>query len=364
MKSWLKDERGLWLIVAVAALAAVLVSGWLMLGRKSKRTPLKVPAQVKTQQVSKRDFTRRTDWIGTVESAGTVKIVTLSPARVIRVLAKVGQRVHAGDPLFKMGGPRLGASLQTAEARVAALEKRLNLAESVAGRKKQAAKTRVVSANELAGAEARADALRGDLEGARAELKTLKAQALLRSPVDGVFSDRVVNPGQDVPGNALLAEVVAPERPRIVATTFPPPNLALTGRPAQVRVGGGRMVQANVTAVLPDRTPDGGTVVWIEGQELAKNAAVGAHVSGFIELETHRQSLAVPRSAVVFDDREAPFVFVKRGDRFVKTGVGLGLSASGWEEVVSGLSKGDRVVVEGAYELFYKDYSKNYKVDD
>ncbi len=364
MKSWLRDERSVWTVVAIAALAAVLVSGWLLMRRKSQPAPLNVPAQVSTQSVSTRDFTRRTDWIGTVQSAGAVKIVALSPARVLRVLAKVGQRVHKGDPLFGMGGPRLEPSLRAAEAKVASLNKRLALAESVVARKRQAAESRVVSANELASAEDRATALRDDLEGARAELKTLRAQALVRSPVDGVFSDRTVNPGQDVPGNALLAEVVAPERPRIVATTYPPPNLPLRGRPARVRVGGGRLIEANVTAVLPDRTPDGGTVVWIEGPELAKNAAVGAHLSGYIELETHRRSLAVPRSAVVFDDREAPFVFVKRGDGFVKTRVGLGLSASGWEEVVSGLSAGDRVVVGGAYELFYKDYSKTYKVDD
>jgi RND family efflux transporter MFP subunit len=363
MKGLLRDKRMVWATVTAIVLAGA-VGGWFLLERTSGEGALKVASQLKTQPVSKRDFKRTADWIGRVESTGSVKIFALGPGRIVSVIAETGVRVRQGAPLFKVGGPILNANVRDLQARVASMKKRLALARAIVARKRGAAKTRVVSENDLAAAEGEAARVGAELKSAQAGLRALEAQMLISSPVSGVFTDRAVNEGQDVEKGTLLAEVLAPKKLRIVATTFPPPHARLEGRPAKVRVGGGAMIDAHVATVFPDLTPEGGTRVWIDCPGLAEHAAVGAHVSGQIELESHNEALAVPRSAVVYDKHELPYVFVKKDGQFVMTSVNLGLSDSGWNEVVSGVGAGDDIVVDGAYELFYKNYSKTYKVED
>ena len=72
----------------------------------------------------------------------------------------------------------------------------------------------------------------------------------------------------------------------------------------------------------------------------------------------------MPEDAVVYDQEGKSFIFVKKGRGYEKRQVKTGLIKNGWIEIVSGLSKNDMLVIRGAYELFYRDFSKTYKVPD
>ena len=70
-----------------------------------------------------------------------------------------------------------------------------------------------------------------------------------------------------------------------------------------------------------------------------------------IDTSGDRQVLAVPKTAVVNEEGQT-FVFVfDGGERFEKRAVVLGSEGADYFEVRSGLEEGDRVVVEGIYQL-------------
>lgn len=364
MKSRLLRNRFIWIVTALIVMAVFFAALLFSTGEKSDITDEEVRQGIDTQKVSRRDFNSTADWIGVVESAGSVKIVALGRGRITAVRARVGTRVRKGDPLFEVGGPVLDAKKEAVLATVSSLKNRLSLAGEVVKRKREAARTKVVSENELADAISKEQDLSARLKAAEAAEGELDAQTIVRSPEDGIFTDRVVNVGQDVDKGALLGRLVDPVRLRIVATVFPSVHDKLKGRQAGVWMAKDVTIGALVAKVFPDKTAEGGTVVWIKGSKLQKHLSVGEHVRGYVLLDVHRKALAVPRRAVVYDDNERPCVFVKKGGRFVKTAVELGLGSPGWKEVTKGLAPDDAVVVNGAYELFYKDYSKTYKVED
>jgi len=75
-------------------------------------------------------------------------------------------------------------------------------------------------------------------------------------------------------------------------------------------------------------------------------------------------ALAVPESAIVYDSQEHPYLFVSKDSDYVPLSIQVGLEQDGWVEVLSGLEQGQLVVTQGAYELFYRKFNKQFKVQD
>jgi RND family efflux transporter MFP subunit len=350
-------------LAAGAALLIVLIaSGWALWGG---RAPSGLPANsaIRVQAVGRADFTQTSPWLGTVESQGAVTLVSTAAGRVLAVLAQDGAHVREGQPVFRLGGPLLDPQLASARARETALAQELVLARQVALRQEEAARLKVVDENVPAAAQAEVQKLEAALCEAQAKRASLEAAATVRAPVAGVFTDRRVNPGQDVGTGALLAEVTDPGRLRVAATLYVAASVPLQGLPATVSLGD-RSANLTVARVFPDQNAAGGTLLWLEGKGMEGLVKPGARVSGTVDVANHRGVLAVPPGAVVYDDEERPYVFVERGGACVKTTVVLGLASPRAVEVKEGLKEGDRVVVEGAYELYYKDFGKTYQVED
>ncbi len=81
-------------------------------------------------------------------------------------------------------------------------------------------------------------------------------------------------------------------------------------------------------------------------------------------MNTHKNALALPEKALVYNEKEQACIFLATVDNYQRQAVKTGLSANGWTEIVSGIKVGDKVVTQGTYELYYQDFSKIYKVVD
>ncbi len=126
------------------------------------------------------------------------------------------------------------------------------------------------------------------------------------------------------------------------------------------------MVCGTITNVIPGRTDIGADIVWIKGNDFNSVFKPGEAVSGNIVLSMHKKALAVPESAIVRDRDENSFVFLKNSSAsgYHRQAVKTGIVSHGMAEILQGLKKDDRIVVQGAYELFYNDFNKIYKVVD
>jgi len=148
---------------------------------------------------------------GPLEPVRTVSIKPQINAIVRSILVDRGTRVRRGDTLVVLEAEGLRSQAAGAKAAVAAAEANLALAVQ-----RQAAALRLhesggISDYDLKSAEATRQVAEAQAAAARAQLTTMnesESRATLLSPIDGIVSDRDVEPGESVKDGALLLTVV------------------------------------------------------------------------------------------------------------------------------------------------------------
>ncbi len=352
------------LIAIVAVLAGAL---WLN-AFKSRQNIVPISTlprliTIEVQHPVRRDFVQRLRWFGQVETKSIVRITPLVDGRITSIEAQDGAHVRKGDVLFTLGGPRVAHEEALLSQRVLALESQVSRAETIVKTRLSAVAEKMVKREDLLTAQEHLDQLKCELSASKQRLAALKHALVVRSPMDGIFTDRRVHVGQEVDRGVHLADVISTGL-RITARLFPPPGVSLVGKRVEVYGASGVETSGTVQRVMPERFPEGATVVWIEGDEIDDLLRPGEGVSGWIVLKTRKGVLSVPEDAVVHDEQDKAYVFVKTVKGYQKKAVEIGLEQGGWIEIVSGISFENQVVVRGAYELFYRDFTKAYKVAD
>ncbi len=319
---------------------------------------------IKTAVPQHKDFPVTTPCIGRVESRQSLTIVALEAGTIISVDAEDETIVEKDSPLFALGGSRVEGRLVPLRGKVASLRQQVDLSKETVARKQQAVDQRLSSVDELDAAKAALTRLQMELETATQELQSLQGVTHIRAPVKGIFTGRRISIAQEVEKGDVLAEMIVPEQVRVVATLFPPGDISLQGRPVMIHTASGEGLSGLVSKILPQHTSAGATIVWIESDDINQQLKPGEIASGDVLLATHTDSLALPQNAVVYDEQETPWVFLKDGQGYRQQRVQTRLSSNGWIEIVSGVTDKDEVVIQGAYELFYRDFNKVYKVAD
>ncbi len=289
----------------------------------------------------------------------TSRISSPLTGRVIGLRAGLGDRVSRGAALLEIDSPDL-ANAEADQAKASSDELRKRLAYE---RARQLHEHEVIARKDLESANADYQLAQADMRRATARLRNLQASGhqngkfVLRAPISGVVIERNANPGQEVrPDLAaplfLISDVSrlwilvdVPERSLanihvgqtvgVETDAFPEQRFTATVERVGVVVDPvTRRVQVRCVAANPDSK---------------LKPEMFARVSFLADGE--RKGIRVPNSALVTEGIYV-YVFVEtRPGTFEKRKVGLALRGMEYSFVESGLSEGDRVVVEGALLL-------------
>ncbi len=323
-----------------------------------------LPSMIRTAEPKKMDFTEALRWFGTAKSRSKVPVYTMTAGRIISLKVSDGSSVRRGDVLFTIGGPRTLGEMKTLKEKIRLTKKRITLAKKDVRIKVEAVRRKMIKGGELRAAEDALMKLNLELVGLQQEMTSLRGGLTVAAPVEGVFTNRLVNKGQYVEKGVRLADVISPNSIRIRASIYPPAKVRLKGLKAIINGPGVKTIIGTVKKIMPELTKGGATIIWIEGADIDAFLRPGEALSGVIELTEHRGVLSIPGNAVVRDDSERPFVFIKKDGQYVKTAIKTGLVSGANVEVLLGIDEGDKVVISGAYELFYRDFSRDFKVAD
>ncbi|MGO8793069.1 MAG: efflux RND transporter periplasmic adaptor subunit [Terriglobia bacterium] len=205
---------------------------------------------------------------------------------------------------------------------------------------------------ELKAAEGQLTSARGKYLGAQAQLSF----AELRSPIDGVVTDRPVYPGEMAAAGSPLITVM--DLSHVVARAHIDQQQA-----AWLRVGNVATIAApvitddvagKVTMVSPALDPGSTTVeVWVQAANPDERMRPGGSVHLTIIAETVPKAVVIRAVAVLTGPDGGTSVMVVDADnkphqKTVKIGIRDGDDA----QVTEGLQAGERVVTVGAYDLF------------
>lgn len=292
------------------------------------------------------------------------------PANVVEVLVDLGDVVEPGQPLVRMDSIELGRAradhLVTA-AQLSAARQRLERAESLAGRQFASEEELIEANSAFEQANARHRAATETLRLYGLSLEEIEqhdppgdeplSRYTLRAPAGGTVQRRDLVRGQHVEPDEAPLHVVDTRQVWLMIEAF---------EQSLQRLAEGDLVRFS-TRALPDHVFEG-QVDWISASldEPSRTLHVRARLdnpegrlragmagTAFIESSGDQRGVAlVPVDAVQhIDGRDVVFVPGHEAGAYRARTVVTGAEGDGRVDILEGLSPGDQVVVQGAFDL-------------
>ena len=199
---------------------------------------------------------------------------------------------------------------------------------------------------------------RAAVQQAQAELSAAQTKASLLNivaPFDGVITQRLKNPGESADPTTPVLGMVNPNRTVVeVQVSADQAMLVHSGATSRISVDGAvNGIPGTVIAVSPALGAQTGTAT-VRIRPSSSSLTPGAAAKATIVVTDVADAFVVPDSAVVKDpETGAAVVYIAKGDgRYVRVTVQIRLQSERRVAIASsGLSAGQRIVTQGAYEL-------------
>jgi HlyD family secretion protein len=199
------------------------------------------------------------------------------------------------------------------------------------------------AAGQLASAE-------GKYLGAKAQLSYTE----VRSPIDGVVTDRPSYPGETPTAGTPLLTIM--DTTQIIAKAHIPQGQAAllkAGDAATLNSREAGQMNAKVTLVSPALDPNSTTVeVWVQAANPDGKLRPGANATVSMVARTVKDALVVPASAILTGpDGATTVMLVGSDDKAHQQPVEVGIRQGDDAQITKGLNPGQSVVTAGAYGL-------------
>ena len=204
---------------------------------------------------------------------------------------------------------------------------------------------------ELKSAAGQLQSAKGKYLGAAAQL----SYSEIRSPINGVVTDRSLYPGEMAAAGTPLLTVM--DTSSVIARAHIPQDqaalLKLDDKATITVPGEEDPIEGKVTVVSPALDPNSTTVeVWVQAKNPKGLLRPGTSVQISMLARSVLNSLVIPAAAVLAAPDGSSYVMVAGSDnkahqKTVKTGIRQGDQV----QILEGLAEGERVITSGAYGL-------------
>jgi RND family efflux transporter MFP subunit len=322
--------------------------------------------------------------------------------KVLEVFIEEGKAVRRGEVLARLDDSQIRSALQVAQAQLASAQKvaaqdtaRLREAELTLERRRQLLKEKVIGRAELDASEAEVESLRARIAVAEQQVKVAASQInaiqtdlsdmVVRAPFDGVAISKDAQPGEMISpvsagggftrtGICTIVDMSSLEIEVDVSESYI--NRVRPGQPVEAVLDAypDWRIPAHVITTVPSADRQKATVRVRIGfgeqpaNERARRAA-GAKPPGYVldprilpdmgikvsflnerpaaaAAAAPRARLVVPKAAVRTENG-ASVVFIVRDERAERRAVSIGTAEGDQIEIVSGVTAGEKVVVDG-----------------
>ena len=295
---------------------------------------------VTTVKVTRTDLAQTYRATGVVAPAFEAKVAAQVDGVVREVLVEVGGRVEKDQPLAALDDRLLRADLEQAEAALARSEGERQRVAVLAERRLTDAKR-----EQAAIAQYRSD------QAAVGKLQTLLALTMFPSPISGIVTARLVQPGDHIQAGTHLFTIADVSRLRVFAKV--PEQLALrisNGAVAEMDVAGLNRPRwrAVVQRVYPSSDPvSHQTTVELDLGSAYPSLRPGLQTAVLLTTEQRRGVLALDRTAVpeIPADGIVNLFVVEQGHARARQ-ARLGLVLEDRVELTDGVTEGDAVIVQ------------------
>ncbi len=322
------------------------------------------PVSVSTVAVKQRDIPVEVEATGTVAALSTVDIKPQVASVITKVHVKEGQFVRKGEPLFSLDARNDEANLSKARAQLQKDQATLVDAQRQLARSRDLLAKGFISQGQVDTIQAQVDA---------ATASTVSDKAAIDAAQVALSYNTISAPGAGRLGtmNAFAGSFVQPSGPALVtltqldpiAVSFSVPQRYLADLLPLLKEG-----NASVLASLPNSgagKPREGRMQFVDnvvdpGTGTLKVKAVfdnkdqalwpGAFVNVKLTVQTLKNATVVPQATIIESPRGKIVYVVDANNKVAPRSVNL-LYAAGMDAAVTGLSPGERIVLDGRQNL-------------
>lgn len=335
------------------------------------------PPAVGVIEAATRPITESSEYLGRIEATNRVDIVARVTAFMEKRLFEEGAEVKEGDHLYQLERGPFQADLASKEAQVAQMQATLDNAKLTTERQRILLTGPAGQQSTYDTAVANQRSLEAQLQAAQAQVQASQINldyTDIRSPITGRIGRTAVTIGNVVsPSSGVLTTIVSQDPMYVTFPVSVRESLDLRDRYAtaggfsavviRLKLPDGRIyektgqlnfvnntIAANTDTILLRGTipnPSLYTAATTDTGGVVRELSDGEFVTVMLEGVQPVQVLAVPRSAVL-SDQQGDYVYVVGADnKAEQRRIQLGQSTSTIAAVMSGLAKGDKVIVEG-----------------
>jgi RND family efflux transporter MFP subunit len=360
MKPWMK-----WTLAGLVA--ALLVAGTLRTLSARRATQAALEAQQAAQQSQVSVALAASDLVqvktlelqqtvlisGPIKAVNTALVKARVPGELRDLSVREGDAVRAGQVLARIDPTESDARLRQARQQAAAAKAQVAITQRNLDNNQALVAQGFISSTALASSQASLDAAQASYQAAQSGAD-LAAKALddtvLRAPIAGQISQRLAQPGERVPVDARIVEIVDNRQLELEASLNAADSLRVkVGQRAQLTLDGAtQAIQARVVRINPSATA--GSRAVLVYLALAPDASLrhGLFAQGSLNVGT-LTTLALPLSAVR-TDKPQPYVQLVSQNQVQHANVTLGVRGNLADlamVAVTGVAQ-DSVVIDGA----------------
>lgn len=197
----------------------------------------------------------------------------------------------------------------------------------------------------------------GQLSAAKGKYLSARAQlsySEIRSPIDGVVTDRPLFQGELAAANQPILTVM--NTSKLIAKAHIPQSEAVllkVDNPAELQLAGAVPIKGRVMLISPALDPSSTTIeVWIEALKPGPELKPGMNVEVAVVAKSVEKALVVPASAVYKTPEGDDYVLLAGSDNKAHLAkVKIGIRSKELAEIASGIKENDSVITAGGYAL-------------
>jgi membrane fusion protein (multidrug efflux system) len=333
------------------------------------------PPAVGVIKAEKKPITQTNEFIGRVQGMNRVDIVARVTAFLEQVAFADGQEVKKGDILYRLERPPFEADLNAKKAVADQMSAQLQNAQAALDRAQTLLRTPAGLQSTYDSALATQRSYAAQLLGAEASVKQSEINlgyTEIVAPIDGRIGRTAITPGNVVSGSSGTLVTIVGQDPMYVL--FPVsvrtlldlreryvPLGALDAVVVRLKLPDGRQYDQTGKLTFVDNTvqtstdtvtlratiPNPPILGSADKQRPVRELYDGEFVSVSVEGVAPVEVLAIPRAAILTDQRSDYVYVVTAGNKAERRDVKLGQSTPTTASISSGLQEGDLVVVEG-----------------
>lgn len=312
---------------------------------------------VKTMVVGEKDKDNNAAFSGTIHGYYESPLAFQVGGRITQRYVSAGDRVSAGQALFKVDSKDAEEAANQAQSQVIAAEAQYNLAKSTLARYQSLHAVSAISDLTMDQTQNQYDLAAAQLDQANATLSRAENNlgfTTLTADRDGIIGSTMYEVGQVVSAGTPVVQIVDDSRlDAHISFTEKQRGMYTVGMPCTVTFWAlpGVEVQGTIREIAASPNTTTGTYdAKVTLENVPDNVKVGMTAEVKFNTETDKGGISVPLTAIASQSSK-PSVWVVVDGRAKMIPVEVGQYGEDSVQITSGLKKGDRVITAGGQRL-------------